>query len=256
MKKYIVAGNWKLYIERAEEAKKIAAVLKRKVKLFPGVDMVLFPPAPLLPAVAQVLGKTSVALGAQTISVFSGGAHTGDVSGAVVKDLGASWVLVGHSERRAAGETNDMVCAQVRAAKNAGLHVMLCVGEKEKDHGGAHFSDIALQLSSALNGFSNPPAGGRTRIAIAYEPVWAIGKTAAEAMQPGELEEMVIFIRKTLTDILDRTAALRVPILYGGSVDGSNARQLLREGGVSGFLVGRASTDIDAFTEILNVCKK
>jgi triosephosphate isomerase len=158
---------------------------------------------------------------------------------------------VGHSERRAAGDSDETVHAALRAAAGAGLVSILCVGETERDAGGAHFSFVEGQLSSALKDF---PKQSASKLVVAYEPVWAIGKTAADAMKPQELREMAIFIKKTLAGIFERKAALRVPILYGGSVEPENARALIAEGGVGGFLVGHASTSVDSFIEILKQC--
>jgi triosephosphate isomerase len=115
----------------------------------------------------------------------------------------------------------------------------------ERDAQGSYLALIAEQLTSALKGNKT------TKLVIAYEPVWAIGKGANDAMKPHDLQEMVIFIRKTLVDLVGRAAALKVPIVYGGSVEASNARALLKEGGVAGFLVGHASADADAFSALL-----
>ncbi len=247
MKKTIIAANWKLYITETEDAKKLAAGLKKKAAKLKNIDIVLMPPAPLMSAVAATLNKSPIMLGAQTVSPFTEGAHTGYDSAAIVKGVGAKWALVGHSERRAL-ENEEVVQTQVQAAMKAGLSVMLCVGELERDPQGAHFSVIERQLSSALAHFQ---AKG-TKLAIAYEPVWAIGKSAAEACKPSDLEEMTIFIRRTLTELFDRSSATKIPILYGGSVDGSNAADLLLQGGVSGFLVGRASAEIKSLLEIVD----
>lgn len=248
-----------MYVESAEDARAFALALRRKARTFAGVDILLAPPYPFIAEVADVLASSPVLVGAQAVSVHADAPHTGDVSGAMLKNVGASFVIVGHSERRAMGETNDMVHTALERAAAANLPAILCVGEREREAEGPaydgtsdHFAFVEAQLTSALVGL--PPAALK-KLIIAYEPVWAIGKSAADAMQPEDLEEMVIFIRKMLSEVLDRKSALRVPILYGGSVDPSNAPQLLAEGGVNGFLVGRASTTIDSFFEILGVCK-
>jgi triosephosphate isomerase len=255
VKKLIIAGNWKLYINDAASAKKITAALKRKASSFARTEIVLLPTAPLLSIVASQVARSSIALGAQAISPFSEGAYTGYISADAVKNAGATWTLVGHSEQRAheidgvsaAGTRDDALDAQVRAAHEAGLKVLLCVGERERDPSGAHFSDVANQLTVALKHF--PKTG--TKLAIAYEPVWAIGKNASEACSPADVEEMSIFIRRTLTELFDRTTASKIPILYGGSVDATNAYELLSQGGVGGFLVGRASANAQTFIELL-----
>ena len=250
MKKILIAANWKLYITEVEDAKKLAATIKRKAASLKNIELVLMPTAPLVQTVAGTVKRSVVAVGAQTVSPFLDGAHTGYESAATLKSLGAKWALVGHSERRN-DESEEVVQAQVQAAIKAGLSIILCVGENERDPQGAHFSLIERQLSSALAHF---PSKG-TKLVIAYEPVWAIGKSGAEACKPADLEEMSIFIRRALTELFDRTAATKIPILYGGSVDGSNSKDLLIHGGVSGFLVGRASTDIQSFSEIIDACK-
>lgn len=263
MKKRLVIANWKGYIKREEEAKKFAAHLRKKTRAFPGVTVVLAPSFPLIPAVAEALsargrsalgGKnSSIKVGAQAVSPFEDVQHTGEVPAALLKDFGVSYVLVGHSERRATGETDEMVRGSFIQAISNKLVPVLCVGERERDLGGNHFAFLERQLIFALKNISKRAP---LKLVIAYEPVWAIGKTAADAMRPAELQEMVIFIRKTLASVLPHAVALRTPILYGGSVEGENADVLIEEGGVNGFLVGHASVKLDSFIEILKACQR
>lgn len=258
-KKRLIAGNWKMYVESPEEARQFALALRRRARGLAGVDIFLAPPFPFIQEVARVLESSPVRVGAQAIAPYSEPAHTGSVSGAMLKGAGASFVIVGHSERRlptgqagAAGETNDMVRAQLEQAAALGLTAILCVGEREREADGEHFAFIEAQISSALEGL--PPAAVK-KLIVAYEPVWAIGKSAADAMKPAELEQMVIFVRKMLADTIGRSAALRTRVLYGGSVEPANAAQLLEESGVNGFLVGHASADVESFVEIIHSCK-
>lgn len=247
--RHIVIGNWKMYIEKPEAAKQFVLTLKRRARSLSGVDVVLAPSFPLIPVLEEALGESAVMLGAQTLSAFDEAKHTGDVSATTLRAFGVSHVIVGHSERRAAGESNESVKNQLAQALKNGLTAVLCVGEKERDAQGTHFGFVEAQLASALAAFT------KGKLIIAYEPVWAIGKTAAEAMKPAELQEMVIFIRKILVEHMDRSLALKTPILYGGSVEKENAAALVQEGAVSGFLVGRASTDVEQFIEIIHTCR-
>ena len=170
----------------------------------------------------------------------------------MVKSFGATFSIIGHSERRAQGETEEMVRVQIKHAAAAGLTPILCIGESERDPAGAYLGTIAGQLRSALDGFKKD---GVPKLVVAYEPVWAIGKSANDAMKGADLREMSIFIKKTLAEQFEKKAAMRIPILYGGSVEASNARALLDEGDVSGFLVGHASAEVDSFVEILKAVK-
>lgn len=246
-----------MYIGNPETALIFAKTLKRKVSganavKFKNVDIAVAPPAPFIVPLLGVLKRTSVRVGAQALSPHTGGAHTGDISGEMVKRLGGAFAIVGHSERRAAGEGDDAVHEELKQALDAGLRAVLCIGERQRDEHGEHYALLASQLQSALAGAS---AAAGKQLVIAYEPIWAIGKTAEDAMQPAAVRETVIFIRKTLADILPREAAVRVPVLYGGSVEPANAQALIGEGEVSGFLVGHASADIDSFMEIISACK-
>ena len=247
-RKRLIVGNWKMYVESPEEAHAFALALRRRVRGFKGLEVWLAPPHPLLPDVSHVLESSPVRVGAQTVSAHSDGAHTGEVSAKTLKKVGALFTLIGHSERRIAGDTNELVRAQLERALEAGLVPIFCIGERERETDGEHFELLEAQLTSAL---STIPKNTLKKLVVAYEPVWAIGKHAADAMQPSELQEMVIFIRKILADMLDRAAALRVPILYGGAVEPQNAASLITEGGVGGLLVGHSSAELDQFLEII-----
>lgn len=243
-----------MYVKSPERAAQFARELRRKTRGFPGVSVVIAPAFPLIASVAAALKGSSIHLGAQALSPYADEKHTGEVSASMLKHAGVSFVIIGHSERRALGETDEILRAQLHAAVGEGLVPILCVGEKERDSGGGHFTSIARQLSSTLGEKSSK--SNLKRLVIAYEPMWAIGKHAEAAMHPSELQETVIFIRKTLVDILGRAVALRTAILYGGSVEGENVEALIADGGVAGFLVGRASADVDTFLPVLKACAR
>jgi triosephosphate isomerase len=250
-RKRLVVGNWKMYVESPREAEQFAKSLRKKARAFVGAEAWLAPSLPHLVPVAQALAGSSIKAGAQTISIHEGGAHTGEVSASQLKQAGASFVIVGHSERRAAGDSDEAVHAQLNAALGAGLVAILCVGETEREPDGSHWAQVANEISRALAG----AVPIKNRLVVAYEPVWAIGKSGAEAIGGEDLEEAAIFIRKILSECLGREAARQVPILYGGSVEPANARALIEQGGINGFLVGRASADVDSFIEILKAVR-
>ena len=250
-KKRLVIGNWKMYVENLDAAKATARILKRKIGRLPGVEIGIAAPAPFIEPLASLLESSPVRVGAQAVSAMQG-AHTGGVSAAMARSAGADFAIVGHSERRADGESNEDVKQSLVAAASAGLTPILCVGERERREDGAHISFVEEQLRDALRG-AQSLAG---KLIVAYEPVWAIGKSDTDAMKPGEVREMAIFIRKTLADILGRKQALSVPILYGGSVEPENAHALITEGDVAGFLVGHASVEPESFIAIAEACKK
>ena len=248
-----------MYIEKPEDAKTLSLLLRRKLRGISGVEVFVAPPLTMLTKISEIFESAPIRVGAQTISAHANGAHTGEVSGPMLKSAGASFVIVGHSERRSGGDTEEIVRQQLELAIEAGLTPILCVGEESRRKEGVpddgardHFSFVEEQLSSALK---NVPKNVLKKLIIAYEPVWAIGKSATEAMKPGELQEMVIFIRRMLAELVDREAALRIPILYGGSVEPENAASLIQEGGVAGFLVGHASAQADSFLAIIDAVR-
>jgi triosephosphate isomerase len=250
----LVVANWKMYVKSQDRALALARGLRRKTRQFAGTTVVVCPAFPLLPPVGKALKGSALHLGAQALSPFGDEQHTGEVSAAMLKHAGADFCIVGHSERRAMGERDDVIRVELHRAQSEGLMPILCVGEKERDSAGSHFSTITAQLAAALGERSQK--NSIKRLVVAYEPVWAIGKSAGDAMKPAELQEMVIFIRKTLADVLGRAVALRTAILYGGSVEEENADLLLAEGGVAGFLVGHASADLSTFLPLLKACTK
>ena len=235
-----------MYVEKPETVKTFVTTLKRRPQLLSKADIVIAPPFTLIPTLVQSVGKTkTIRIGAQTVAPLSEAKQTGGVSAKMLKVFGVSTVIIGHSERRDAGESDDSIREQIKRTHEAGMTAVLCVGETERDPHGAHFGVIERQLSHVLK---DKVIG---KLIVAYEPVWAIGKTAGSAEKPSEIQEMVIFIRKTLADLLGRELGVKVPILYGGSVEGSNAKELLTDGGVGGFLVGHASSEVSSFIEII-----
>lgn len=238
MKKPLIVANWKRYIEKKETAVSAAKAIARGAANVPA-EFVVCPSHAHLDAVGKALSGKGVALGAQALSFKEGPMQTGEVSAAMLADLRVKYVIVGHSERRAMGEDSEAVRAQVREALAARLSPILCIGEASRDAGGEHYDALTSQLRGSLGTLS--PADQK-RLVIAYEPVWAIGKRAGDALDAAALEETVLYIRKVLAETMGRTAALSTPILYGGSVEEENAEALMRSG-VAGFLVGHASVD-------------
>jgi len=166
----------------------------------------------------------------------------------MVKEVGASYVILGHSERRATGENGEIINRKIKAAIKNGLDVILCVGERERDTQGKYLRILENQLKEAL---IKMPSRLAEKLLIAYEPVWAIGKGATGVETPEGFHHNSIYIRKVLSNLIGKKRALEFPILYGGSVDVKNAISFLTEGQANGLLVGRASLNAKDFGEIL-----
>ncbi|MDP3646021.1 MAG: triose-phosphate isomerase [bacterium] len=243
--KSLIVANWKMNPTTFREAKALFEETKHIAGLLKGVSVVVCPPAIFLRDLAVGSRKGRVSFGLQNVHFESRGSFTGEISVLQAKDAKATYVIVGHAERRAMGETNDDTRKKVDAVLSGGMTPILCVGEKVRDHGADHFAFVRDQLRTGLS----EDAGKKlSKILIAYEPVWAIGAT--KAMEPRQMHEMSIFIRKTLVERFGETGH-SIKILYGGAVDATNAGDMLRNGDVVGLLVGRASVDVQAFTELL-----
>lgn len=242
----LIVGNWKTYVESAADAKRLYTAAK-KLAATTKATIVIAPPAPFLGLLAD--GRaSSVALGAQNLSEFTESPITGELPASMLSKIGVSYVIIGHSERRFHGETDAMVREKVRRALAHGITPVICIGERERDADAHYLKEVRTQLSSVLEPLSQKE---RLSLVIAYEPVWAIGKSALEAITPADLTEMVLYIRKVLAEYLPGRGAQRVPVIYGGSVDPSNIRTLAGGTGVDGFLPGRASTDAKAFAALV-----
>ncbi len=245
--KKIIVANWKMNPGTLAEARLLFAKIKRAASRLENVLTIICPPFAYLAAFAHS-GATRVALGAQNASPQNGGRLTGEVSPEMLRDLGVSYCIVGHSERRALGETDEVIAAKVRAVVAEGMTPILCVGERARDAEGRYFEILKNQLAASLARL--PRASFRTLV-IAYEPLWAIGKSAREAMSPRAVCETSIFIRKVLTDLVGAENAQQPQILYGGSVEEENTAAILAEGGVDGLLVGHISLESERFITIL-----
>lgn len=252
--KRIVIANWKMNPGTLAEAESLFLDIKKEAARRTKVQTVIAAPYVYLPELHKLVDKSRMRIGAQNVFWKKDGTYTGEVSVSMLVSVGVSHVIVGHSERRALpekmGETDEQVAKKVAAVIKGGLSAVLCIGESERDSTGRYLSVIETQLRTALSGM---PQAALKQLAIAYEPIWAIstgdgkGKTAT----PGDVHEMTIFIRKILTSLYTRPPAERVRILYGGSVGGENAAELMQEGMVDGFLVGGASLKPRAFAAIL-----
>lgn len=235
--KAIVVANWKMHPASFREAKRLLEVTKRATERAHGVSVIIAPPSIFLRELRKVSHGKKISFAAQSAHFENVGAHTGEISMHQVKDARVPYVLIGHAERRAAGESNEDTRKKIVSALANGITPILCVGEKERSHSGEHFTTIRDQLRTA---FMDVQPQKVSRVLIAYEPVWAIG--AQTAMSPRDMHEMAIFIRKTIVE-LHGEAGHALTILYGGSVEEKNAGDMVRHGDVKGLLVGRASEE-------------
>lgn len=230
--------------QSVSDAKEIAGEVKKAMKLFRKTDVVLCPPFVFLPPLSSI-PKGSLFLGAQNAHHEVSGSFTGGVSFSQLYQFGVEYVIVGHSERRKAGESDELINKKIKSVINAKMTAVVCVGESVRDHNGEYFDFIKNQIISAFKDVSKKSV---EKVVIAYEPIWAIG--VKEAMNTRDLHEMSIFIKKVLKDLYGPFSE-DVSIVYGGSVDKVNADSLIREGNVSGFLIGRESLKPKDFIEII-----
>ena len=235
MRRKIVAGNWKLHGSR-DFATGLVAELVDGLPIS-GVEMVVLPPLPYLGDLIEDFDRHAIAFGAQDVSSNEKGAYTGEVSAAMLVDVGARYGLVGHSERRQYhAESSELVAAKFRAAKNAGLIPILCVGETlEQREAGQTEAVIAAQLAPVLDLVGVEAFNGAV---VAYEPVWAIG--TGRTASPAQAQAVHAFIRGVVKG-RDARIADSLPLLYGGSVKPDNAAELFAQADVDGGLVGGAS---------------
>ena len=248
MRKYIVAGNWKMNTTVPEGVALAKAVVEKAKDLPANVELVVAPPFTHLAPVAEALKGSKVALSAQNCADHEKGAYTGEVAVNMLTSLGCQYTILGHSERRQYyGETDEKLVVKTKLALEAGLKVILCVGENlDEREAGKHFEVVTEQTKAVLYNFT---AEDMAKVVIAYEPVWAIGtgKTATA----DQAQEMHAHIRSLLAGKYGKEVADEISILYGGSCKPSNAKELFANPDVDGGLIGGASLKAKDFMGII-----
>jgi len=252
MRKKIVAANWKMNMTQGESERFVETFL-RDCGEITDVEVVIVPPFTAIAKVVEALGGAhDIKVGAQNMYWEKNGAFTGEISAALLRDLFVHYIVLGHSERRTLfGETDEMVNRKVRAAREAKLRPIVCIGEtlEQRDRGNVE-KILSIQLRGSLAGLTPKEL---QEAVIAYEPVWAIG-TGRNAT-PQQAQEAHAFVRHTLREMADDTTADRVRIQYGGSVKPENARELMSQSDIDGALVGGASLDPRSFAQIVKAAR-
>ncbi len=247
-RKKIVAGNWKMNLNWVE-AFDLAIAIKERSATITGIQKLIFPPFPYLQMLSVILeDSTDFYVGAQNCSEHEKGAFTGEVSASMIESAGASYVLVGHSERRAYFlESNEQLVLKIKQALENQLGVIFCFGEQlAQRKNNTHFETVKKQLEEVLRHF---PKDCINDLVLAYEPVWAIG--TGETASPEQAQEMHAFVRKTFSTLFSEGAAKDISILYGGSCNAQNARELFSCPDVDGGLIGGASLKAEDFCIIM-----
>jgi triosephosphate isomerase len=249
----IVVGNWKMNPLSLKEAEKLLINISKSVSSIKKTEIIICPPFIYLEKLKKISKK--IYLGAQDTFGRDTGAYTGEISGDMLYNAGVRYVILGHSERRSIlngiGESNETINKKLKASIAAGLNPILCVGENIRDENHEYLSFIKIQLEECLDGISKNYI---SKIIIAYEPIWAIGKGSLPAT-PEEFLEMSIFIKKILSDKFGLKMIEDIKIIYGGSVDEKNTLDFIKNGASDGFLVGRASLNEKKFSNIVKICE-
>lgn len=248
MSKKLIVGNWKMNPRTRAVASANFLAVKKGVTAYKNVTVAIAAPFVYLPELAK-LSSAGLSLAAQNLSAEKEGAFTGEVSGGMLAPLKVKYVIIGHSERRALGETNELINKKIKVALAAKITPILCVGERERDHDMWYLSVVKTQLEECLAGL---PKNAVSKIVIAYEPVWALSSTENRRdATPEDCMEMRIYIKKVLSDMFGSAAS--VPVLYGGSVDEKNTGEFLGAGGADGLLVGKTSLTPKSFINSIKI---
>ena len=250
-RKTVIAGNWKMN-KTPSETKEFMTQLKAILPKGRWCDVALCVPAVCIPAAVRAMRETRVGIGAENCNANASGAYTGEIATNMLVDAGCKYVIIGHSERRAMGETDADVNAKVLAALNAGLTPIMCCGESlEQRQSGITTEWITMQIKTGLASIGEDKI---RKMIIAYEPIWAIGtgKTAT----PEQAEEVCEHIRAVIRKLYGAKVARAISILYGGSMNEKNAYDLLAQPDIDGGLIGGASLVPKKFTEIINAANQ
>ncbi len=249
-RRILIAGNWKMN-GLAEDGAALASAVASKLKDAgdTGFEMLVCPPYTLIGTAANAASGSNLKVGAQDCHTAEKGAHTGDISPAMLQDAGCSYVIVGHSERRTDhGETDGDVCAKAEAVNGAGLKAIICIGETEAERdAGETLNVVKTQIAGSV-----PDGATAENTVVAYEPVWAIGTGRTPTNE--EVQEVHAFIRSELAGKLGQETADGMRLLYGGSMNPGNAKDLLALEDVDGGLIGGASLKADDFWAIGQSC--
>jgi len=249
--KKIVIGNWKMNPLNSKIAQKWLETIAKTLPRTKNTEIVVCAPFLYLEKLSKVTKKVS--LGAQDAYLNDVGPFTGEISTEMLYEAGARHVILGHSERRALGESDKLINKKLKSALASSLTPILCVGEKERDSGHEYLNVVKNQLAECLDGIQKAVF---QKIIFAYEPVWAISSTADRRDATSlDSREMAMFIRKVLSDLSTPEIASKVRVIYGGSVNEKDAGDFLQDGGVDGVLAGKASLDPKKFVEIVKICE-
>lgn len=250
--KKLVIANWKMNPQSKKEAEIIFKSISNVLKNVKRTEVVICPPFPFL-FIKDKIKNIKIKLGAQDVFCEKEGSYTGEISTSMLKNFNVLYVLVGHSERRRLGDTNELINKKIIASLKSKITPIFCIGEKDRDVNGFYLSFIKQQITEGLSGLVKSQV---KNIIIAYEPVWAIGSSATREATPAEFTEVRIFIKKIISDLYDIKTGSEVRIIYGGSVNPVNAKSFLEEGGADGLLVGRDSLTPKKFGAIINLANK